>query len=263
MRYYGGLYLNYCRLFIKSLAQYRADMLIMVGAAALHEGTMLLFIGIIFNNIRQLQGWSFAEVLMTYGLMIIARGLWNVILDVPHRIHWYIRGGRLDYLFVRPASILFQIAGENGINPSAGGRVVIGIAALVIAVHEQGLAVEWWWALYLPAVVVSGMLFFFSLFLMLACLNFWFTNVNSLLTTFAWTSQLGQFPVTIFGPALQVVLTWLIPFAMIGFYPVAFLVRGDAYRFYGLLAPVVGWLFLGLALWLWRIALRHYQSTGS
>jgi ABC-type uncharacterized transport system permease subunit len=50
---------------------------------------------------------------------------------------------------------------------------------------------------------------------------------------------------------------------MIGFYPVAFLVRGEAYRLYGLLAPVIGWVLLGLALSLWRISIRHYQSTGS
>jgi ABC-type uncharacterized transport system permease subunit len=43
----------------------------------------------------------------------------------------------------------------------------------------------------------------------------------------------------------------------------AFLLRGDAYRFYGLLALVIGWVFLGLALAFWRVTIRHYQSTGS
>jgi ABC-2 type transport system permease protein len=263
MRYYWDLYVNYWRLFVKILAQYRADVVIMIGAAFLHEGSTLLFIGIIFSTIRQLQGWTFAEVLMTYGLVITTRGLWNVLLDVPHSIHWYIQLGGLDYLLVRPPGVLFQIAGQSGLNPGASGRVIVGIAALVIAVREQGTPVEWWWALYLPAVVVSGMLLYLGLFLLLACPSFWFTNVNSLLTTFAWTAQFGQFPVTIFGPALQFVLTWIFPFAMLGFYPMAFLLRGEAYRFYGLLAAVVGWVFLGLALALWRVALRHYQSTGS
>jgi ABC-type protease/lipase transport system fused ATPase/permease subunit len=36
-----------------------------------------------------------------------------------------------------------------------------------------------------------------------------------------------------------------------------------AIRFYGLLALVMGWVFLGLALAFWRVAIRHYQSTGS
>ena len=263
MLYYWHLYINYWRLFVKRMAQYRADLAITIGAAALHQGSTLLFIGVIFSNIRQLQGWSFAEVLMIYGLMNATQALWNVALDVPHRIHWYIQLGRLDYLLVRPTGVLFQIAGESGLNPTSSGRVAISIVAIVIAVREQGATVEWWWALYLPGVMISGVLIIFSVFLLLACPSFWFTNVNSLLTTISWISRLGEFPATIFGPALQFMLTWVFPFALIGFYPAAFLLRGDAYRFYGLLALVMGWVFLGLALSFWRVAIRHYQSTGS
>lgn len=263
MRYYAGLYANYWRLFIKALAQYRADLAIMIGAAALHEGSLLLFIGVIFSNIQQLQGWSFAEVLMIYGLMTTTNSLWNVLLDVPHRISGYIQRGNLDYLLVRPASVLFQIAGESGMNPSASGRAAIGIAVILIAVRQEGVIGAWWWALYLPAVVVSGVLLLFSLYLLMACLSFWFTSANSLLTTVAWTAQFGRFPITIFSPALQFLCTWIFPMAMIGFYPMAFLLRGEAYRVYGLLALAMGWLFLGLAVAFWRIAIRHYQSTGS
>jgi ABC-2 type transport system permease protein len=263
MLYYWDLYVNYWRLFVKTLAQYRADIAITIGAAALQEGATLLFIGVVFSNIQQLQGWTFAEVLMIWGLMTVTSGLWNVTLDVPHRINWYVRTGALDYLMVRPPGILFQMAGSSGLNPTSIGRVLIGIVALVTATHEQTVTAAWWWALYLPAVVVSGILLVFSLYLMIACLNFWFTSADSLLTTFAWTAQLGRFPVTIFGPVLQFMLTWVMPFAMLGFYPVAFLLRGEAYRPYGLLALVMGWVFLGLALGVWRIAIRHYQSTGS
>jgi ABC-2 type transport system permease protein len=261
--YYWDLYVNYWRLFVKTLAQYRADVAITICAAAVQEGAGLLFIGIVFSNIQQLQGWTFAEVLMTWGLMTIATGLWNVTLDVPHRVQGYLRRGELDYLLVRPPGILFQIAGTGGLNPTSIGRVVIGVVALATALREQGVAFEWWWALYLPAVVVSGVLLVFSVFLMIACLNFWFTNVDSLLTTFAWTAQLGRFPITIFGPVLQFLLTWVLPFAMLGFYPAAFLLRGGAYRPYGLIALVIGWVFLGLALAVWRVAMRRYQSTGS
>jgi ABC-2 type transport system permease protein len=263
MRYYADLYINYWRLFFKSLAQYRADLLIMIGAAALHEGGMLLFITVIFSNIQQLQGWTFAEVLMAYGIMATTNSLWNVVLDVPHRIHWYIQRGGLDYLLVRPAGALFQIAGQSGMNPTSSGRALLGMAVIAVAVREQGATVAWWWALYLPAVVLSGILFLFGLYLLMACPSFWFTNVNSLLTTVSWTAQMGRFPVTIFGPALQFLLTWIFPFALLGFYPMAFLMRGDAYLLYGLLALAVGWVFLALALAVWRIAIRHYQSTGS
>ena len=179
MRYYWSLYVNYWRLFAKTMTQYRADVAIMIGGMALQEGATLLFIGVIFSNIQQLRGWTFAEVLMTYGLMSLARGLWNVLLDVPHRIHWYIVRGRLDYLMVRPAGVLFQIAGEGGMNPSASGRALIGIIVTLIAVRQEGVTGAWWWALYLPAVVISGVMLLLGLYLLLACPSFWFTNVQS------------------------------------------------------------------------------------
>jgi ABC-2 type transport system permease protein len=263
MHFYWGLYINYWRLFAKTMTQYRADVAIMIGGMALQEGATLLFIGVIFSNIQQLRGWSFAEVLMIYGLLNLARGLWNVFLDVPHRVQGYIHSGQLDYLLVRPAGVLFQITGASGLNPTSSGRVLISIIAIVIAARQYAAAVAWWWALYLPAVAISGVMMFLGLYLLLACPSFWFTNVQSLLANLHLVSQLGQFPVTIFGSILQFLLTWIFPFALIGFYPVAFLLRGDAYRFYGLLAPVIGWVFLGLALAFWRIAIRHYQSTGS
>jgi ABC-2 type transport system permease protein len=263
MLYYWDLYVNYWRLFAKTMTQYRADVAIMISGMALLEGATLLFIGVIFSNIQQLRGWTFAEVLMTYGLLSLARALWNVLLDVPHRVQWYLQSGELDYLLVRPAGVLFQIAGASGLNPTSIGRVAICIVAIAIAVREHGATVAWWWALYLPAVVISGVALFLGLYLLLACPSFWFTNVQSLLANLHLVSQLGQFPVTIFGSILQFLLTWIFPFALIGFYPMAFLMRGDAYRLYGLLALAIGWVFLGLALAFWRIAIRHYQSTGS
>jgi ABC-type uncharacterized transport system permease subunit len=41
------------------------------------------------------------------------------------------------------------------------------------------------------------------------------------------------------------------------------LLRGDEYRLYGLLAPLLGFFFFGLSLLMWRVSLRRYQSTGS
>jgi len=124
--------------------------------------------------------------------------------------------------------VLFQLAGASGLNPTSSGRVVISIVVIVIAVREHGATVAWWWALYLPAVVISGVMLTLELYLLLECRGFWFTNVQSLLTNVHLISQLGQLPVTIFGPVLQFGLTWIFPFAMIGFYPVAFLLRGEA-----------------------------------
>ena len=121
----------------------------------------------------------------------------------------------------------------------------------------------WWTVFYLPLTVISGMLIMFSVQLLLACLTFWFVNTFSLMQTIAWMNQFGQYPVTILALPLRFLLTWVLPYAMMGFYPAAFLLRGGEYRLYGLLAPPMGLLLFGLSLLVWRASVRRYQSTGS
>jgi ABC-2 type transport system permease protein len=263
VRYYLDLYFAGWQNLLKTMSQYRADFMIMSISALIHDGATLLFIDVIFNNVRDIQGWGFSEVVFIYGLMITTRSVWNSFLDVPHRIHRYVHSGELDGLLVKPPSVLFHIVLQTGFNPSAFGRIVVGVVALVIAMGGLDVSVAWWWFLYLPLVVISGSLLMFGAYLMLACLSFWFTNVQSLLATVAWCAQLGQFPATIYALPIKFLLTWVLPFAMLGFYPAAFLLRGDEYRVYGLVAPLIGLVFFGLGLLTWRVAIRHYQSTGS
>jgi ABC-2 type transport system permease protein len=134
---------------------------------------------------------------------------------------------------------------------------------IVILAILPELQLPWWGALYLPLAVISGALIMFSMQLLISCLNFWFTNAIPVLSTATWMYQFGQYPVTIFALPLRLILTWVLPYAMMGFYPAAFLLRGGEYRLYGLLVPLMALLFLGLALSAWRVGLRHYQSTGS
>ena len=263
MLYYADLYLTYFRFTWKSRAQYRVGFAVTLVCSIIGTGAQLAFLTLIFANVRQLEGWSFDETLLIWGLMVTATNLANSLLDVPHRIDFYIRSGAMDQLLVRPPALLFQIAGENGITLQALSRVLIGVAAILTALVTLHDRLPWWTALYLPLTLVSGMFIMFSVQLLLACLTFWFVNTFSLMQTVTWMNQFGQYPVTILALPLRFLFTWVIPYAMMGFYPAAFLLRGDEYRLYGLLAPLMGFVLLGLALLVWRWAIRHYQSTGS
>jgi ABC-2 type transport system permease protein len=263
MAYYVGLYFTYVRCLFKAWSQYRADFAIMFVSSILHTGSNLVFVTIIFASIRQLEGWSFHEVLLIWGLMTAGTNVANGILDVPHRILGYIQSGEMDRLLVRPPTPLFQIAGEGGITLPALGRVLVGGAAIVTALAALPTQLPWWGGCYLVLTIISSTLIMFSVQLLLACLSFWYVSTFSLMQTMTWMSGFGQFPVNIFALPLQFLFTWILPYAMMGFYPAAFLLRGDEYRLYGLLAPLMGWIFLGLSLSVWRVAIRHYQSTGS
>jgi ABC-2 type transport system permease protein len=261
--YYSGLYWTYLRIFIKRLAQYRADFGIMLVTTALRSGMTLLFIGIIFTRIRQLQGWSFGEVLLIFGLLSTARALVTLLLDMPYAIPGYVRSGRLDILLIRPTPPLFQLLGERGFQTSMIGSVPVAIAVTLYALSRPDVHPQLWWAFYLPLVVLTSTLIFASIVLLLACLAFRFTSVDNALYPVTWMADFGQYPASIYAPPLRFVLTWIVPYAMAGFYPAAFLLRGGHYRVYGLLAPLMGLVFTALALTVWRVASRGYQSTGT
>ncbi len=261
LRYYIGLYRTYLKYLFKTLSQFNADMLIFIVSSFLHDGATLVFLSVIFTHIARLEGWSFSEMLLIWGIATVSRNVENSLLNVPARIYEYIQSGNFDRLFVRPAGMLFQIAGTSGFYIASFGRIAAGMVGIAIALPD--LHLEWWSALYLPLVIASGTLLQFAIEMFPSCLCFWFTNARSIMVTIVWSYQFGQYPASIFSLPLRILVTWIIPYAMIGFYPVAFMLKPDSYLLYGIAAPLMGIGLFALSLLVWKIGIRHYQSTGS
>jgi ABC-2 type transport system permease protein len=263
VRYYMGLYAEYFRLGLKVLTQYRADFALIIAGAVVRDGAALLFLGIIFGRIPALAGWSLNELLLAYGLLAAGGSLSGIFLNSAHNLSWCIGVGKYDLLLIRPVRPLFQLIGEQPFNPTPIGNFCVGIATIGVALARLALPFQPWWLLYFPAAIVSGALITFSILLMCACLAFWFTNVSSLTIVLGYAPEFARFPLAIYAAPLAFVLTWILPHAMVGLYPAGFLLGKAGYVAYGLIAPLMGWIFLGLALGVWRVTSRAYSSTGT
>jgi ABC-2 type transport system permease protein len=263
MRYYLGLYGTYLRLFWKIMLQYRADLAVFFVAMLVVDGLSLVFITVVFGRIQQLEGWGFYEVVLMYGLIRGSTAISVLLLNAPWVVPGAIRTGALDTVLVRPASPLFQLIGSECIEPANLGSVLLAGAVIWTALGRLGIPAQAWWLVYIPAVILSGAVLQFSMLLIVACLGFRFVSVQSAMYPVGWFSEFGRFPTTIYSLPLQLLLTWVLPYATVSFYPAAFILRGDAYWLQGLLAPLVGPLFLALALLVWRAGLSRYQSAGS
>jgi ABC-2 type transport system permease protein len=263
MRYYLGLYLAYARLAIKRLLEYRTDFWVGFASTVIYQSMTLLFISVIFGVVGQLRGWAYYETILIYGFLTTSRFLSVAFLNMPWGLHGYIQSGALDTLLVRPADAMFQMIGNSSLSLGAMGHLAVGISAIVIALDKLDLAFRLWWVPYIILALVSGALVFFSLHMLIACIGFWVINIRSLMYPVSWFCDFVQFPVTIYPLPIQVLLTWVLPYAMAGFYPAVYLIRGDEYRVYGLIAPLSGFVLLRLTLAVWQFALKRYQSTGS
>jgi hypothetical protein len=96
-----------------------------------------------------------------------------------------------------------------------------------------------------------------------ASLGFWFVGVRSLMYPVHFLSAFGLSPITIVALLLQILLTWVLPYSLVGFHAATFILREGAFAPLGLAALVVGPVFLVPASLVWSAALRRYRSTGS
>lgn len=79
--------------------------------------------------------------------------------------------------------------------------------------------------------------------------------------------ETAQYPLSIYQPWFRRFFTFVVPLACITYFPVQLILARDAGvgadRLGHLLAPAGGFVFLLLALLVWRRGERKYQSTGS
>ncbi|MGQ9629153.1 MAG: ABC transporter permease [bacterium] len=260
---YFTIFAVYFAQFAKVRLSYRADFLMGMTADLLAQFMSLVFLLVVFTKIPQLKGWSLSELVFIYGFFMIPYGLFNIFFAGLWSIGGqYIIEGQLDRVLLRPINGFFQILVES-VDPESFNGVITGTVIVVYASRRLQLPWTPLDILLLLILVLGATLVYGGVFLTLACINFWFEDRVGLLPPVYNMIDFGKYPTPIYGRAIKVVLTWLIPFAFVGFYPSALFLRGGEYKIYGLFTPLVGAAFMGLGYSLWRRGLRQYQSTGS
>ena len=106
------------------------------------------------------------------------------------------------------------------------------------------------------------------MYLTVGTLNFWIVRTYSIFYALTWNFRnFINYPISIYGKFIQVLLTFVIPFAFINFYPVKYFLdkKGDT-LFHPILqygTPIVGIVLFLLAYKFWTMGVNRYESTGS
>ena len=74
--------------------------------------------------------------------------------------------------------------------------------------------------------------------------------------------EFGKYPVGVYGKKMLLFATFFVPYALIQYYPLLFLLGRRTSPLYMLL-PLAAFWFLIPAFALWKFGVRHYTSSGS
>ena len=249
--------------YAKVRMEHRMDFFISVFTMTLATVFGLAVVFLIFGRAREMNGWSFDELLFLYGFSLIPMALFNVIsVNLYQFSDQYLIQGKFDRVLLRPVHSLFQILFEQ-LRIEALGDAVLGLCILAVSTPRLGIHLNPAGILFLAASVFCGALLYTAIFTMLATVSFWFEDKVGVMPPVYNLIAFGRYPLDIYNGFLRVLLSWVIPFGFATFYPAASLLRHDTYQIYGWLLPLVTAAFCAMALWVWNRGIRSYSSTGS
>src|SRR5687767_2697475 len=238
-----------------------------VGAFA---ATVIDFIGVwlLFARFRQIEAWRFEEVALFYGVVSVSSAIADAItrgLDVFGER--FVKTGDFDRLLVRPRSTALQLLGYE-LRATRIGRLAQGMLAWGVAVNLS--SIDWTWQSWaiLCFAVAGGVALFSGILVLQATLAFWTVESLEVANTLTYGGvEAGQYPLAIYTRWFRDFLTFIVPLGCVSYFPVAFVLghanRTGAPEWLLPLTPVVGFVFLAGSLWVWRLGVRQYTSTGS
>lgn len=252
---------DYLKNYLKIRLTYRSDFWVEVISDLLFQIVNLLFILVVFQHVPLLGDWTRDEMIFIYGYFLIPYAIFSCFFNLWNFAERYIIKGEMDRVLTRPRYNLFQIMLEN-LDPPALFGLVTGTFIMIWSGTNIGLdwsPLQW---LVLLLFVVGSTMIYAGLYVSLASLAF-YTDSKTGILPLMWNIQnYGRYPVTIYNKIIRFVLTWVLPFAFVGYYPASYFLD-PSLSFMPWLTPLVGVFMLAFGLLIWNQGVRRYRGAGS
>lgn len=267
MRDHLAVYLTMIRAAVLTRLEYRADFLMgILGVFILNAGT-LATTWVLLSRFETLNGWNFWEIVFLYNLWLLGHGIRAIFFRHINMLEQFIVEGTFDQLLTRPASALVQFLGRE-VHYLGLGDVLLASFMLTLAYRNLGLEWPLWMFGWFLVIALASAVVEMALTLLLASVSFITTRSRALINAASQFSfgVVQQYPVDMFNKLLRGIVTFLLPFAFMNYYPALLLLGKQDQVPYGFLtwySPLVAVILLAMAIGMWNFGIKRYQSTGS
>jgi ABC-2 type transport system permease protein len=179
-----------------------------------------------------------------------------------HGIMWAtmgaVREGNFEMVLLMPVDTMFLLMARS-FSIDAIGLFLGGVAIFIISLtHMAAPSLIMW--LQFGSMFLIGLMVMMGIALMMAATSFKWVGNSRIPEIFDSLRSFGKYPQNIFPKAIRIASAFLIPVAMIGFFPAAALMGKENYIMFIAILPSV--VFLALGIILYRFMVRMYQGVG-
>jgi len=231
------LWREYIKLNVKSWMEYRVDFLIGIIAMFSSNLTSIVFFWVIFQNIIQMNGWTFWQLIFLSGLSTLVVGIWHAFLVgvAPWRVERYIRSGTFDRSLVQPVNTFVNLLISN-IDDDGFGDLIAGLLILYFGATMSGIVLNLGNILLLTLFITGAVLIFFSITIFISSLCFWITRSGAIADIIWSLMRFIDLPLDVYNPFITFILTFIVPIGFINYYP-AELFLGKGFYTFAYLTP--------------------------
>lgn len=244
------------------LLEYRGSFLLGAFATAINIGTSLGFVWLVFRFVQSLNGWNVYQVLFISALGSLSFAIWDSFFSGTFQLEYNIHSGRFDGILTRPINPLFHLLVKY-FDPDSIPSVIIALAVVNYSWSNLGIS----WSLtniaLLALFAFSGSIIFLSITLIGATFAFWTTRTGHLINMLLQPFSVASYPLEIYNTVIVFVLSFILPFAFVTYYPAQVFLERGSYMAFAYLSPAAALISFLVAYIFWNFGLRHYTSTGS
>lgn len=221
---------------------------------------------LLMERFKALAGWSLPELLIIHSLNVVSYTIGAAFFfHVLGHIDRLIAHAELDYVLTKPVHPLLWLCGYYYTSTYAS-QTLLGLGVLVVAGNALGLSWTPSTVAGLALVLLGASFLQAALLLGAADVCFWTVRGRNIARLVLGFRDFVAFPVSIYGPVIRLLLTFLVPVAFLNYYPAGWLLGREEYSEVPVLvsaAPAVGVGLFVVALLFWNRGLRVYSSAGS
>ena len=214
---------------------------------------------LIYNSGASFEGWTMYEVLLIQSIFSVSNGVASmmfsgIVWDTMH----YVADGTLEIVLIKPVNCLFYLLATN-FSISDFGIVLGGIVIFGVSIAHIG-------GITLTNVLLCLVLFIFGLctmlgiMLLMAATSFKWVSNSRIPEIYNSVANLGNYPQSIFPKWIVGFSSFIMPVAMVGFFPASALLGRMEPWMYITIIPCILFLLLGIGIYQYMV--RLYEGVG-
>jgi len=214
---------------------------------------------LIYGSGAEFPGWSLYEVLLIQAVFTMSTAVANIFFNglLWATMH-HVIDGSLEIVLIKPVDCLFYLIAST-VDFSSTSLLIGGIIMFAVALSHVG-AVTALMVLQFIVLFLAGVCVMMGISLIMAATSFKWVGNSRLPEIFNSIKYFGRYPQNIFPKAISAFTSFIIPVAMIGYFPAAALLGEADVAAFAIILPCLAFTAAGVLLF--RHMVHLYEGVG-